>query len=180
MKHLKTYKTFETIGYSEMTDEIWNDISDILLELEDVGFQITKDIADVKKVSDKLCSDVVEIVIDKKNSTSFSFSEIEEPIRRLIHYMSGAHWMYSLLYFGKFEFVEFESGDGSEYHEISRPYTFTRKYDQSIEFINLKIQNTLKTDAEKFLHKSLVDKIINDCRSFKIAFYQSIDRIIEK
>lgn len=64
MKFLKSFKIFETIGYSELTDEMWQDISDILLELHDEGFFISKDIEDVKKVDNKLCEDVIEIIID--------------------------------------------------------------------------------------------------------------------
>ena len=55
MRHLKSYKKFETIGYTELTDNMWQDMSDILLELHDEGFFISKDIDDVKKVGDKLC-----------------------------------------------------------------------------------------------------------------------------
>ena len=42
MKHLKSFKIFETIGYSELTDDMWNEISDILLELEEQTGNIQK------------------------------------------------------------------------------------------------------------------------------------------
>ena len=155
MKYLKTYKLFETIGYSELTDEMWNDISDILLELEDIGFFITKDISDVKLIDKKLCNDVVEIIIDK-HQQKFSFSDIEETVRRLIEYMSQFGFNYSLMCFNVYSFAEFECGGP---HHLSKEREF-------------------KSEAEKILHKSLLDKIIKDTQSFKINFYSDIDRII--
>ena len=148
MKYLKTYKLFETIGYSELTDEMWNDISDILLELEDIGFFITKDISDVKLIDKKLCNDVVEIIIDK-HQQKFSFSDIEETVRRLIEYMSQFGFNYSLMCFNVYSFAEFECGGP---HHLSKEREF-------------------KSEAEKILHKSLLDKIIKDTQSFKINFY---------
>ena len=77
MKYLKSYKLFETIGYSELTDDIWNDISYILLELQDDGYQFHKDIHDVLKVSNKLCEDVITISILHGTSYEFNYSSIE-------------------------------------------------------------------------------------------------------
>jgi len=96
MKHLKPYKLFETIGYSELTDDIWNDISDILLELEDDGYQIHKDYHDCIKVSNKLCEDVITVSILHNISYEFNYSSIEEVVRRLIDYMSQNGWQYSI------------------------------------------------------------------------------------
>ena len=87
MKHLKTYKIFETIGYSELTDEMWMDISDILLELRDYGFVVSQHISDVERVSNKLCHDVVEIVVNKSSMSDFSYSEVEDVFKRLIDYL---------------------------------------------------------------------------------------------
>ena len=116
MKYLKTYKLFETIGYSELTDDMWNDISDILLELQDDGFNISKDISDVKKIGNKICEDVIEIIIDQtyndngiKKSKNIDFKSIESVVRRLIDFMSQYKWNYSLMYFGDMiDWVEFE------------------------------------------------------------------------
>lgn len=154
MRYLKSYKKFETIGHTELTDEMWQDMSDILLELQDEGFLISKDIADSKKVGYKLCHDVVEIVVDNHSKQGFSFNKIEEPIRRLIDYMSQLKWNYSLMYFGKFSFVEFEY-DGND--PLIKKLRFNYEH-------------------EEILHKSLVDKILNNCTAFKVVFYKEIIR----
>jgi hypothetical protein len=151
-ERLKSFKAFETIGYSELTDEMWEDMKDILLELHDEGFFISQDISDVKKVGNKLCEDVIEIIIDK-DTKNFSFTEIEEYVRRLIDYMSEYKWNYSLLYFAKYKYVEFECGG-------QHPFISNKK---------------LLTDAETMLHKSLVNKILQECPVFKIVFYQNIE-----
>jgi len=96
MKYLKSYKLFETIGYTELTDDVWNDISDILLELEDDGYQVHKDVADVLKVSNKLCEDVITIAILHNISYELKYSNIEEVIRGLIDYMTERGWQYSI------------------------------------------------------------------------------------
>ena len=159
MKHLKTFEVFETIGYSELTDELWDDISDILLDLADDGFIISKDIDDVKKVENKLCEDVIEIVIDKQQN-KFLFQDIENPVRRLIEYMMERNWNYSLMVFNVYSFCEFECGGP---HPLA------------------KVRDDFKNQTEKMLHWSLVDKIVKgDCTSFKIAFYQNIDHVILK
>jgi hypothetical protein len=152
MKYLKTYKIFETIGYSDLTDDIWEDIKDILIELHDDGFFISQDIFDVKKVGNKLCEDVIEIIIDKESKEGFSFKEIEEYTSRLIDYMSD--WKWSLFYFDKYDYVEFESSDV--------------------------LKNNLSTEAERMLYKSLVDKNIQNCIAFKIVFYKNISRVIKE
>ena len=45
MRYLKNFKLFETI----ITDDVWDDIDDILLELRDDGYQIHKDYHDCPK-----------------------------------------------------------------------------------------------------------------------------------
>ena len=45
MKHIKTFSlfvSFDLNSESVLTDEVWSDISDILLELEDEGFVVSK------------------------------------------------------------------------------------------------------------------------------------------
>jgi hypothetical protein len=78
MIYLKAYESF-TDGISGewnqsvLTDEVWNDISDILIELEHEGFIATKHLHDVKKVSNKLCEDVIEIVVTKQSTEYFNY-----------------------------------------------------------------------------------------------------------
>lgn len=158
MKYLKKFKKFETIGYTEMTDELWNDMSDILLELSDQGFLVTKDVDDIKKVDNKLCEDVIEIIIDN-NQNFFSFEKIEEPVRRLIDYMVSLKWNYSLMCFNKYSYATFECGGD---HPLA------------------KVGKSFSNNFERDLHKSLLDKIIQECAAFKIVFYQNIDHIIKE
>ena len=155
MKHLKTFKIFETIGYSELTDEMWNEISDILLELKDDGFVVSQDISDVEKVSNKLCHDVVEIVVNKSSVSDFSYTEVEDVFRRLIDYLEPYGWNYSILYFGQHHFIEFECGGE---HTLAKVFS-DNKY--------------LPSDPQ-------LEKIVREwgCQSFKISFYQDIDRLI--
>jgi hypothetical protein len=162
MKYLKTYKIFETIGYSELTDDMWNNISDILLELEDDGFVVSQDISDVEQVSNKLCQDVVEIVVNKTSMSDFSYSEIEDVFRRLIDYLGPYGWNYSILYFGayvdagtKHNFIEFECGGE---HPLSKVV------DGNIDFKDM-------------THRSQLD-VLQECQAFKIVFYQDIDRLV--
>ena len=159
MKYLKTFKIFETIGYSELTDEMWNEISDILLELKDDGFVVSQDISDVKKVSNKLCNDVIEIVVNKNSMSDFSYSEIEDVFRRLIDYLEPYGWNYSILYFGayvdggtKHNYIEFECGG---------------------EHLLAKVVDGNK-DFKDMTHRSQLDEILQECQSFKISFYQDI------
>ena len=161
MKHLKTFKIFETIGYSELTDEMWNEISDILLELKDDGFVVSQDISDVKKVSNKLCNDVIEIVVNKSSMSDFSYSEIEDVFRRLIDYLEPYGWNYSILYFGsyvdagtKHNYIEFECGG---------EHLLAKVVDGNIDFKDM-------------THRSQLDEILQECQSFKISFYQDIIR----
>jgi hypothetical protein len=158
MKYLKEFKIFETIGYSELTDDMWNEISDILLELEDDGFVVSQHISDVEQVSNKLCHDVVEIVVNKTSMSDFSYSEIEEVFRRLIDYLKPYGWNYSILYFGKYQFIEFECGGE---HTLAKVYS-----------------DKFNNSTEEMLYKSQLEKILKEVQSFKISFYQDIDRLI--
>ena len=159
MKHLKTFKIFETIGYSELTDEMFNEISDILLELKDDGFIVSQHISDVERVSNKLCHDVVEIVVNKSSMSDFSYSEVEDVFKRLIDYLGPYGWNYSILYFGayvdagtKHNFIEFECGGE---HPLA------------------KVADGNK-DFKDMTHRSKLDEILQECQSFKISFYQDI------
>jgi hypothetical protein len=161
MKHLKTFKIFETIGYSELTDEMWNEISDILLELKDDGFVVSQHISDVKKVSNKLCHDVVEIVVNKSSVSDFSYTEVEDVFRRLIDYLEPYGWNYSILYFppiGKYHFIEFKCGGKDPLAKVYNPI--------------------FRSDEEDEIYKSQLEKKLKECQSFKISFYQDIDRLI--
>ncbi len=155
MKYLKTYKIFETIN-TGLTDEVWNDISDILIELEDLGFSITKDWFEVKKVGDKLCDDVIEIIIDLTTKTRFSFKEVEDYMKRLIDYMTLLDWNWSLFYLSTYKWVEFETG-GS--HPLIKKLKF-------------------KTPAEESLYKSLVNGTLQSVPAIKLTLYKDIDHLI--
>ena len=78
MKYLKTYKLFEDLfeDQSDIPYELWDDISDILIELNHEGFVTSKHFDDVKKVSNKLCEDVIEIVVNKQSTEDFSYDEV--------------------------------------------------------------------------------------------------------
>jgi hypothetical protein len=162
VKYLKTYKIFETINPG-LTNEVWNDISDILIELEDLGFSITKDWFEVKKVGDKLCDDVIEIIIDSTRpkgryftKTRFSFTEVEDYIRRLIDYMTLLDWNWSLFYLSTYKWVEFETG-GS--HLLIKKPKFG-------------------TPAEESLYKSLVNSTLQSVPVVKLTLYKDIDHLI--
>lgn len=162
MKHLKSYKIFESFTSGEwsqsvLTDEVWNDISDILLELEDDGFVTNKHLIDFKKVSNKLCEDVIEIVVNKRTTDDFNYEEVKDAFMRLIDYLEPYGWNYSILYFGKSHFIEFECGGKDPLAKVYNPYTIP-----SVELLN----------------KSELEKNLKDCHAFKICFYQSIDHLI--
>jgi hypothetical protein len=155
MKYLKRFNESENL-----TDRVWDDISDILIELEDLGFSITKDWFEVKKVGDKLCDDVIEIIIDLTTKTSFSFTEVEDYIRRLIDYMALSDWNWSLFYLERWiifgTWVEFEIGGN---HPLIKKPQF-------------------KTPAEESLVKSLVNKTLQSVTGIKLTLYKDIDHLI--
>ena len=144
-ERLKSFESFEKMG-SKLTSEMLEDIKDILLELNDEGFFISKHVSEVRKVGKKIYEDVIEIVIDKDSKVSFSFIDIEDYIRRLIDYMSEHKFNYSLFYFGTYDFVEFEND------------TSDRKS---------------PTESQDILYKSLIYNILKDISAFKIIFYQN-------
>ena len=170
MKHLKSYQIFESFtdslsgewSQSVLTDEVWSDISDILSELEDDGFVATKHLSDFKKVSNKLCEDVIEIVVNKRTTEDFNYEEVKDTFMRLIDYLTPHHFSYSILYFGDFSFIEFECGGEDPLAKLDgrnierKPLgndIFNPKYSEELE-------------------------IPKECQSFKIVFYQSIDHLI--
>ena len=183
MKHLKSYQIFESFtdslsgewSQSVLTDEVWSDISDILSELEDDGFVATKHLSDFKKVSNKLCEDVIEIVVNKRTTEDFNYEEVKDTFMRLIDYLKPYGWNYSILYFGKFSYashvpVEFECGGNDPLAKVRiHPSVYTMKWD---EHVNRDYQ------TEEMLYKSQLEKILKECQSFKIVFYQSIDHLI--
>jgi len=162
MKHIKTFRLFESLdlnsewSQSVLTDEVWSDISDILLELEDDGFVVTKHLSDYKKVSNKLCEDVIEIVVNKESLKNFNYEEVKDTFMRLIDYLEPYGWNYSILYFppiGQYHFEEFECGGKDPL--ISQPFV---DWDM--------------------VSKSRLEKILKECHAFKICFYQGIDHLI--
>ena len=159
MRYLKTYKLFE--NQSDIPYELWDDISDILIELDHEGFVTSKHYDDVKKVSNKLCEDVIEIVVNKQSTEDFSYSEIEDVFKRLIDYLKPYGWNYSILYFppiGKHHFIEFECGGKDPLAQVYSP--------------------VFNNNTEKMLYKSQLGKTLKECHAFKIVFYQNIDHII--
>ena len=162
MKHIRTFRLFESLdlnsewSQSVLTDEVWSDISDILLELEDDGFVATKHLSDYKKVSNKLCEDVIEIVVNKESLKNFNYEQVKDTFMRLIDYLEPYGWNYSILYFppiGQHHFIEFECGGKDPL--ISQPFV---DWDM--------------------VSKSRLEKILKECHAFKICFYQGIDHLI--
>ena len=165
MKYLKTYKLFEDLfeDQSDIPYELWDDISDILIELNHEGFVTSKHFDDVKKVSNKLCEDVIEIVVNKQSTEDFSYDEVEDVFKRLINYLTPYGWNYSILYFppiGKYHFIEFECGGKDPLAQAYSP--------------------VFNNDTEKMLYKSQLGKTLKECHAFKIVFYQNIDHIIKE
>ena len=165
MKYLKTYKLFEDIfeDQSDIPYELWDDISDILIELDHEGFVTSKHFDDVKKVSNKLCEDVIEIVVNKQSTEDFSYDEVEDVFKRLINYLTPYGWNYSILFFppiGKYHFIEFECGGKDPLAQAYSP--------------------VFNNDTEKMLYKSQLGKTLKECHAFKIVFYQNIDHIIKE
>ena len=161
MKYLKTYKLFE--DQSDISYELWDDISDILIELDHEGFVTSKHFDDVKKVSNKLCEDVIEIVVNKQSTEDFSYDEVEDVFKRLINYLTPYGWNYSILFFppiGKYHFIEFECGGKDPLAQAYSP--------------------VFNNDTEKMLYKSQLGKTLKECHAFKIVFYQNIDHIIKE
>ena len=162
MRYLKAYESF-TDGISGewnqsvLSDDVWNDISDILIELEHEGFIVSRDLHDFKKVSNKLCEDVIEIIVNKRTTEDFNYEEVKDTFMRLIDYLEPYDWNYSILYFGEFHFIEFECDGKDPLSKVYNPYTIP-----SVELLN----------------KSELEKILKECQSFKICFYQSIDHLI--
>jgi hypothetical protein len=147
MKHIKTYKVFESFS-----DEVWNDISDILIELEHEGFIASRDLHDFKKVSNKLCEDVIEIIVNKHSTEDFNYEEVKDTFMRLIDYLEPFGWNYSILYFSEYIFIEFECGGKDP----------------------LAVLPILHPHITSFLS----GEALKDCSAFKICFYQGIDHLI--
>lgn len=88
MKWLKTYKLFESIS-----DEILNEIEDILLELNDAG-----------RISGKIYSStkfgtyVGFFIKEKMDMGTFNFSDIEEYVFRIKEYLGDKYLACSALF----------------------------------------------------------------------------------
>ena len=140
MKHLKTFRLFDSLdlnsewSQSVLTDEVWSDISDILLELEDDGFVATKHLSDYKKVSNKLCEDVIEIVVNKHSTEYFNYEEVKDTFMRLIDYLEPYGWNYSILYFGNYKFIEFECGGKDPLAKVHKHLLYRSELEDSHAF----------------------------------------------
>jgi hypothetical protein len=85
MKHLKSYKIFES------KEDIVSNLRDICLELEDIGFKFH-----LNKDSDE---NTIEYIIHKEDSTRFKFSEdVIEVVDRIYQYMRELGWYSHLSY----------------------------------------------------------------------------------
>jgi hypothetical protein len=170
MKHLRTFRLFESLdlnsewSQSVLTDEVWSDISDILLELEDDGFVATKHLSDYKKVSNKLCEDVIEIVVNKQSTKNFNYEDVKDTFMRLIDYLEPYGWNYSILYFGEYHFIEFECGGKDPLAKVHNPTIIPNQ---------LEAPYLRGTNMHYGKPKSL-----KDTHAFKICFYQGIDHLI--
>ncbi len=107
MKYLKRYNELCESIDNEVTDEIWKNIRDILLELnlESDDFVVSQDLSEVKNISKGLCRDVVEIVVKKHSigingpiEVKFPYKEIEGVFNVLIDYMLSEGFNYSISY----------------------------------------------------------------------------------
>lgn len=180
MRYLKAYESF-TDGISGewnqsvLSDDVWNDVSDILIELEHEGFIVSRDLHDFKKVSNKLCEDVIEIIVNKRTTEDFNYEEVKDTFMRLIDYLEPYDWNYSILYFGKFSYashvpIEFECGGNDPLAKVRiHPSVYTMKWDE---------HGNRDYQTEEMLYKSRLEKTLKECQSFKICFYQSIDHLI--
>jgi len=160
MRYLKAYESFKDRisgewNQSVLTDEVWNEISDILIELEHEGFIVSRHLHDFKKVSNKLCEDVIEIIVNKHSTEDFNYEEVKDTFMRLVDYLEPFGWNYSILYFeSKYKrFIEFECGGKDP----------------------LISQSFVDWDM---VSKSRLEKILKECHAFKICFYQGIDHLI--
>jgi hypothetical protein len=104
MKHLKSYKLFES--YDEAYDEELNVLNDLVLELKDMNFDV--DIVlkqDVFGLSDDY--DKIKILINKSNK-KFKIEEIHNSLVEIIDYMESCDWwLYNVCaYVGNYKFSE--------------------------------------------------------------------------
>ena len=99
MKHLKSYKLFESSTRPESSnqeidyDRLYSDINDICQDVIDDGLEVKIDISDYKKVDNALCTDVVFIGIHIPSENfltdkgSFVYGDIKETFDRIIDYL---------------------------------------------------------------------------------------------
>jgi hypothetical protein len=113
MRYLKKYKLFET---SKITQEFQDEISDILLELQDEGFfTVVKSPADsdskVPGKMDKYFTEVsdmsIEIIVYKDYKVDFKYSEIEDVFNRIIDYLTPYQFKYFIFYLSEYYSYQF-------------------------------------------------------------------------
>jgi hypothetical protein len=56
---------------------------------------------DFKKVSNKLCEDVIEIVVNKESTKNFNYEEVKDTFMRLIDYLERFKEPFSYLNYDK-------------------------------------------------------------------------------
>jgi hypothetical protein len=103
MKYLVNYKIFENL-----LNYLLSDISDILLEVRDMGFNTQVDTWTATDACGLTNQDIIEITISKNKhymryggrTSEFRYSEIEDTVDRLIDYISQNN-MVSTVNFGR-------------------------------------------------------------------------------
>lgn len=171
MKHLKSFKLFESDDYLPMEGtEIWHDLNDMLLELEDIGYG-----TEVNDMSNK-DEYVVGIQIDKRDDNGVSSfkinSDIKDALFRLKDFMIGwkmiIHSNHSYLYL---------TDDGRVIGSFGNPnpnwptftkltIVFSKKVDVNEGFftkVKDKINKLIKPEEPSRISKKEFEYTLDDC-----------------
>ena len=128
MKHLKTYKLFENISNSDL--EL--DVKDMLLELEDLGYQVNVDMR--PQGIDMFCAEI-------SNDKLFQWSDVKEYFVRAKNYTCENGWELTKIHLGFYgphikikEFINF--GTYNYFlHYVTEPEFIERNKIYEIAFI---------------------------------------------
>jgi hypothetical protein len=87
MKYIKSYKLFESVSYSELSD-VESDLEDILLEAEDLGYETVVFYSSELGTPKNENIFQIDTSISVKSYNSYlNINEISDCIDRIIHYM---------------------------------------------------------------------------------------------
>lgn len=137
MKHLKSYKIFES-----NKEDIVSDLRDICLELEDIGFLFN--------FNQDSNENTIEYIIHKKDSTRFTFSDdVTEAVDRIYQYMRELGW---------YSHLSYNLGGGLRKKFYIRPDG--RMRNQDLVWIDTNWPKVLS--IEFFWYKIYEDKIANE------------------